>query len=129
MTSQSFTENVQFIYVKGDALMLQRDHQQANTDMIRYIIKLANIARKAGLLTLETEVSTGTDDQDLKDLLQLVIAGTDPCIVADYGCTVYTYKKNKDEKFNYYIKLYMVLAIQEGWNPSLIETMINPLIH
>ena len=127
MSSESFTENTQFIYVKSDALMLQRTHQQANSDLIKYMLKLSDIARRQGLADLESEISTGTDDVELKELIKLLIDGTDPRLVIDYGATVYTYQKDKEDKFNYYIKLYMALAIQEGWNTKLIEKMIEPL--
>ncbi|MCR2042765.1 flagellar motor protein [Anaerosalibacter massiliensis] len=56
-------------------------HEEISPDgVIAQIIKLANVARKEGLLSLE-ELAEGIDDKFLKKGIMLIVDGTDPELV------------------------------------------------
>lgn len=55
--------------------------KQDKQGIIDVFFKMANLARTSGLLSLETELQTGTYDKFIVEGLQLVMDGTDPEII------------------------------------------------
>lgn len=65
--------------LKSFALIF-KERATDNTEMIRKIIELSNVARKEGLLSLE-EAASDLDEEFLKKGILLIVDGTDPDLV------------------------------------------------
>lgn len=103
--------------------------QQAKViDAAKNLMRLADRARREGLLALE-EMTGTTTSEFLKTLILLVIDGTFPDIIAETGTNIY-WTKSPDgaDAMVDYMYLRGMLAIQNGDNPRVLEGLLMSLM-
>ena len=92
------------------------------------IIMLAETARQRGLLALE-EIVENIESDYAKQLITLMIDGTDPVIIAEIATNKYWTDAPEDvQAMIYYIYLRGILGIQSGEHPKLLEKILLSLI-
>ncbi len=95
------------------------------------IIRLSNIARKEGLLSLEEAVMDENMPEiilkeELKKMVLLVVDGTDPEIVADICMKRYFANNYSGLKgLTFLVLMDGALDIQAGWVPRIVESNIR----
>lgn len=101
-------------------------------DAVAEIMELCRMARKEGLLALE-EVADKMDKNGeygyLRQLLFLIVDGTEPEIVEQSGTLMYYADDVRGyEALQYHIFLYGSLAMQQGMNPRIIEEQLLSML-
>lgn len=93
-------------------------------------MQLSAIARHVGLLALEEEtINNDSLSTMTKELLLLVVDGTESNLVARIGCMQYfATKKDAYQAISDIISIYGVLSIQAGDNPRVIKKMMNAML-
>lgn len=130
----------QFFYselkVKCREIALDLNSNGKSEDVIKAyvrIIDLSDVARNEGLLALEETVikfEIGSDtDKYLKQLIMLVVDGTEPKLVEEAGINmlISSYMKSYDGLIAL-MYLYGALMIQSGYNPRVIEELVKSII-
>lgn len=130
----------QFFYselkVKCREIALDLTSNGKSEDVIKAyvrIIDLSDVARNEGLLALEETVikfEIGSDtDKYLKQLIMLVVDGTEPKLVEEAGINmlISSYMKSYDGLIAL-MYLYGALMIQSGYNPRVIEELVKSII-
>lgn len=103
-------------------------HQNEIVDAAKNIMILANLARKEGLLALESIAQT-ISSNFLKQLIILVVDGTYPEIIIEIATNIYWTKtpSGTNAMINY-IYLRGMLGIQNGINPRSLEEILLSLM-
>ena len=97
-------------------------------DAAKQIMKLADLARRNGLLILEDTVETIPSDY-LRQLILLVVDGTFPAAIAEIGTNIYwTKAPDGADAMADYMYLRGMLGIQNGDNPRLLEHILVSLM-
>ncbi len=95
------------------------------------IIRLSNIARAEGLLSLEEAVTDENTPEiilkeELVKMVMLVVDGTDPEIVTDISMKRYFANNYTGlEGLSFLLLMDGALDIQAGWNPRIVESNIR----
>lgn len=121
--------------VRFDAIMKLKNvdnisnHQQNQViDAAKTIMKLADLARKEGLLALEDMIDTITSDY-LKQLIILVVDGTFPEIIIEIATNIYwTNASDGVNSMVDYIYLRGMLSIQNGENLRVLDKLLMSLM-
>lgn len=118
-----------------DKNMNEQEKEQKHNLLLAAVKKICNlavIARKEGLLALEEAAENLTEDKCntyLKNLIMLVVDGTEPEYVRSIGLSRYFCSGVDDyNALIYLIFLEGALAIQAGNNPRLIEEKEKALL-
>lgn len=111
------------------------DIQKSETmilEAIRKVIELSNIARLEGLLALEEaalDIPLDTAEEELKQLIILIVDGTDPDVVLGIGMARYYVNLHTDYRaLGYFIYLEGALSIQAGDNPRVLEEKLKAML-
>ena len=92
--------------------------------LVKKIINLSEKARKQGLLSLEDDIS-GLESNFFQKGLQLVVDGTDPEIIKHMlEIQIFARGHRGKELLENCIIYEGVLAIQEGYNPRIVEEIL-----
>ncbi len=115
-------ENDAKSYASGSSMLI---------DTVRLLIDYSDIARKEGLLSLEEAVGDLTiqNYEIMKDMILLVVDGTEPELVEDISSIRY-FSEGFDgfDALQYLLILIGVLAIQSGENPRIIEEKLKVIL-
>lgn len=105
-----------------------KEQQNKVIDAAKNLMKLADLARKEGLLALEDMAQTISSDF-LRQLILLVVDGNFPEIIAEIGTNIYWTKApdNADAMIDY-MYLRGMLGIQNGDNPRVLESILMSLM-
>ncbi len=105
-----------------------KDPQNKVIAAAKEIMKLADIARKNGLLILESMAET-TDSDLLRQLILLVVDGTNPDMVVEIGTNFYwTEAPDGADAMAEYMYLRGMLSIQNGDNPRTLDLILASLM-
>ena len=98
-------------------------------DAIKRMIELNNLARYEGLLALEEaviDIPLEAQEEELKQLIILLVDGTDPEVILGIGLSRYYSSLYTDyQALRYFIYLEGVLSIQAGDNPRILEEKLK----
>lgn len=98
-------------------------------DAIKRMIELNNLARYEGLLALEEaviDIPLEAQEEELKQLIILLVDGTDPEVIQGIGLARYYSSLYTDyQALRYFIYLEGVLSIQAGDNPRILEEKLK----
>ena len=101
-------------------------------EAVKRMISLSNLARLEGLLALEEAVEAitlETPEEALKQLIILLVDGTDPEIMQGIGLSRYYAHLYTDyEALRYFIYLEGALSIQAGENPRVLEEKLKVML-
>lgn len=105
-----------------------KEQQNKVIDAAKNLMKLADLARKEGLLALE-DIAQTIPSNFLKQLILLVVDGNFPEIIAEIGTNIYWTKApdNADAMIDY-MYLRGMLGIQNGDNPRVLEGVLMSLM-
>ena len=94
-----------------------------SVETIKQIVKLADLARREGILALEREMS-GIEDDFLRQGMQLAVDGTEPALIMDM---METWRKSlmHEHEVKYQKVIEGIMAIQAGDNPRIIEHKLS----
>lgn len=96
------------------------------------VMHLCKLARLEGLLALEEaveEIPLDSPQEVLKQLIILLVDGTDPEIIEEIGWNRYYAHLYKDyEALRYFIYLEGALSIQAGVNPRVLEEKLKVML-
>lgn len=107
---------------------LSNNQQNQVIDVAKTIMKLADLARKEGLLALEDMIDTITSDY-LKQLIILVVDGTFPEIIIEIATNIYwTNASDGVNSMVDYIYLRGILSIQNGENLRVLDKLLMSLM-
>lgn len=99
---------------------------------LKVITNLSIIGRKDGLLALEEAANSIKGDRmkdALKQLVMLVVDGTDPKVIEEIGLAKYFSAGYEGyEAIQYMLYLFGVLLIQQGANPRVIEEYLLSIL-
>ena len=99
---------------------------------LKVITNLSIIGRKEGLLALEEAANSIKGDRmkdALKQLVMLVVDGTDPKVIEEIGLAKYFSAGYEGyEAIQYMLYLFGVLLIQQGANPRVIEEYLLSIL-
>ena len=105
-----------------------KEQQNKVINAAKNLMKLADLARKEGLLVLEDIAKTETSDF-LRQLILLVVDGTFPEIIAEIGTNIYwTKAPNNADAMVDYMYLRGMLGIQNGDNLRVLESILMSLM-
>ena len=105
-----------------------KEQQNKVIDAAKDIMKLADLARKEGLLALEDMAKTLPSDF-LRQLILLVVDGNFPDTIAEIGTNIYWTKESEGaDAMAYYMYLRGMLGIQNGDNPRALEGILVSLM-
>lgn len=111
-----------------NAYTTAKDPQNKVIAAAKEIMKLADIARKNGLLILESMAET-TDSDLLRQLILLVVDGTNPDMVVEIGTNFYwTEAPDGADAMAEYMYLRGMLSIQNGDNPRTLDLILASLM-
>lgn len=97
-------------------------------DAAKDIMKLADLARKEGLLALENVLETITSDL-LKQLILLVVDGTFPDLIIEIATNIYwTKAPDGEEAMVDYIYIRGMIGIQNGENLRTLDKILKSLM-
>lgn len=98
-------------------------------EAVKKIVELSNIARMEGLLALEEGISLQLVEEDLKQLIGLIVDGTESDVVLGIGLARYYANLYTDyHALRYFIYLEGVLSIQAGDNPRILQEKLKAML-
>lgn len=103
---------------------------QVFKETLSQLLMISNIARKEGIIALEEEAERNYELSDMtRELIWLIVDGTDPQLVERIGLMQY-FAKKKDvyQSIMDIMSIYGMLSIQAGYNPRIIWKMLNSMI-
>lgn len=123
--------NMQLDAVRLDAIARLKGADAGQNQVIdaaKDLMRLADRARKEGLLVLENMAETVSSDL-LRQLILLVVDGTNPSDIIEIGTDIYWTKApaGADAMVDY-MYLRGMLGIQNGDNPRLLENILLSLM-
>lgn len=108
-------------------MILTEEEKALGYKISKEILKLANIARREGILALEERIADipgsieGKFGIYLKNLLTYVVDGCDETVVSELGENLIVYSElSEGEEVLFEIILAGVLSIQKGYNPWVL---------
>jgi len=118
--------------LKSAARSSTKADREKMIDVICALSELMHVARREGLLALEERNSQIQEDESIfsfiKEAIFLVVDGTDPELLKDImGTKVLRSEPETVEQYMKYAALKVVLMIQEGINPFIIDKMMEAL--
>ena len=124
------------LQINDKVLLKNNDEVQAGEAMISQTIKkimeLCQIARREGLLALEEatqNIPLESEEEALKQLITLVVDGTDTDMICGIGWARYYAGLWQDYKaLRYVIYLEGALSIQAGDNPRILEEKLKSML-
>lgn len=106
----------------------RKEQQNKVIDAAKNLMRLADLARKEGLLVLEDMAQTISSDF-LKQLILLVVDGNFPEIIVEIGTNIYWTKASDGaDAMVDYMYLRGMLGIQNGDNPRALESILVSLM-
>ena len=108
-----------------------QERNQCLIDIIDEVTYLSNVGRKEGLLALECAAydMDKSSQKYMKNLIELIVDGTDPVLVEEISLMKYIANNAKAyEGLAYLMQLVGGLAIQQGENPRVIEEKLLAMI-
>lgn len=113
--------------LKNTDIRAKEQHNKV-IDAAKDIMKLADLARREGLLALEDRAQTTASDF-LRQLILLVVDGTFPDAIAEIGTNTYwTKAPDGADAMADYMYLRGMLGIQNGDNPRVLESILVSLM-
>jgi len=117
--------------VTDNQTRLQKNEEMIKTAMER-MLELCNIARLEGLLALEEavlDIPAESAEEELKQLIMLLVDGTEPDIITEIGLSRYYSNLYADyEALRYFLFLVGTLSIQAGENPRIVEEKLKSML-
>lgn len=111
---------------------VKQERRQNLWDALENMMEFNSIARREGLLALEEKVLEVSEDyrkESLKQLVCLLVDGTDPSILEQIGMMRYVSHLYTDyAALEYLIYLEGTLSIQAGENPRILEEKLKSML-
>jgi len=116
--------------------VIESNEKKCNENMIlttmKRVMELNSIARREGLLALEEaveDIPLESVEEELKQLIILIVDGTDPDVISGIGMARYYVGLYTDyEALRYFIYLEGALSIQAGDNPRVVEEKLKAML-
>lgn len=110
----------------------RKESHKVFAEHLKMILKLANVARKEGLLLLEEAAEEMDDSFEMslmKEMLLLIVDGTDPEMLKKIALIkYYSMIQNPYQALKNIMTIYGLLDIQLGCNPRLILAQLKNMI-
>lgn len=117
----------------NNEIKAMKETQEGNAQVLEVIDEinyLSNVGRKQGLLALEEAVCDLDDSKkNLKNMMMLIVDGTDPAMVEEICLMRYMASGYKAyQGLVYLMQMVGSLAIQQGENPRVIEEKLLAMV-
>lgn len=110
----------------------RKENETMLWETVNEMMKLCYLARKEGLLALEEavlDIPSENVEEALKQLIFLLVDGTDPQVLEEIGLSRYYTRLYTDyEALRYFIYLEGALSIQAGENPRILEERLKVML-
>lgn len=116
----------------AEAMQLTAKQMDKVINAVKNVLRFHTLARKEGLLWLDTELGTldmETEDKYFSELLMLVIDGIEPDLIKEYGLSRYFAANLAGyEGIIYLIYFKGSLMIYEGADPVIVELILGAML-
>lgn len=115
--------------LKLNSKIMKDEDPSSLLEAIKTVVKLSNLARHEGLLALEEAARSMDDTSPLKNLIILIVDGTEPELVEDISFFRYIADGYEGRAaVEYLIYLVGTLSIQAGENPRVTEEKLLAMV-